>query len=220
MRSLNIITPEVTPEPLAADAPSAEDLRRNEVPQDPGEFEIVLGRRQIAGLSFLGIVLIAVCSSGAYLAGKLVTTRAEAAPKPVLIEPPTPTVNITETAAESVPATPVPATAVAASPVADLKPVVTITPTAASPSDAANPMFAEPIAGAIYIQTGAVEKGMAVMIAEGLRTHGFNAFVAPGPNDKIYRILVGPFGNTQAYQRAREALDQIGLSAFARQYQK
>ena len=36
------------------------------------------------------------------------------------------------------------------------------------------------------------ERGMAMILAEGLRGHGFDSFVAPGPNEKIFRVLIGP----------------------------
>ena len=60
------------------------------------------------------------------------------------------------------------------------------------------PLFADPKNGLVYIQMGAVEKGVSVIFAEGLRKHGLTAFVAPGPNDKIFRVLIGPAAGTLA----------------------
>jgi hypothetical protein len=77
-------------------------------------------------------------------------------------------------------------------------------------------LYAEPIAGQIYIQTAATDRGIATIMAEGIRTHGLPSVVAPGPNEKIFRVLVGPFPNMPAYQHAKEMLDQVGISAFAR----
>ena len=56
---------------------------------------------------------------------------------------------------------------------------------------------------------GAVEKGMATILTEGLRSHGFDAFVAPGPSDKIFRVLIGPLPDPEAFRKAKAAVDAI-----------
>jgi cell division septation protein DedD len=80
------------------------------------------------------------------------------------------------------------------------------------------PLFAEPKAGSVYIQMGAVEKGVSVIFAEGLRRRGLPSFVAPGPSEKIYRVLIGPLPDPAAYVKAKEVVDQIGLATFARRF--
>jgi hypothetical protein len=80
------------------------------------------------------------------------------------------------------------------------------------------PVFADPKAGSVYIQMGAVEKGVAVIFAEGLRKHGLPAFVGPGPSEKIFRVLIGPLADPPAYMKAKDVVDQIGLSTFARRF--
>lgn len=80
------------------------------------------------------------------------------------------------------------------------------------------PLFAEPKSGSVYIQMGAVEKGVAIIFAEGLRKHGLTAFVGPGPSEKIFRVLIGPLPDPAAYVKAKEVVDQIGLSTFARRF--
>jgi cell division septation protein DedD len=81
------------------------------------------------------------------------------------------------------------------------------------------PLFSSTVSQAIYIQVGAVEKGVATVIAEGLRKHALDSFVAPGPTEKTFRVLIGPFPNAEAYQKAQNVVDQIGLASFARRYQ-
>ncbi len=66
---------------------------------------------------------------------------------------------------------------------------------------------------------GALEIGLAVIFVEGLRKHGFNAFVAPGPNPKLFRVLIGPFADHTAYAETLRALGEIDLNTFARRYQ-
>lgn len=82
------------------------------------------------------------------------------------------------------------------------------------------PLYANPQPGALYLQMGAVEKGIAVVLAEGLRRHGFNSIVAPGPSEKIFRVLIGPFASQDDYRRAKAEVDAIDLSTFARRFQK
>jgi cell division septation protein DedD len=81
-------------------------------------------------------------------------------------------------------------------------------------------LFADPIPGARYIQVGSVDRGVAVILAEGLRTRGFNGFIAPGAKNGVYRVLVGPLRTNAEYQRAKEAVDRMGVSTFTRQFDK
>jgi hypothetical protein len=47
--------------------------------------------------------------------------------------------------------------------------------------------------------------------AEGLRTHGLAAFVAAGPNDRIFRVVIGPLPDDTAYQRTQSIVDRTRL---------
>jgi len=80
------------------------------------------------------------------------------------------------------------------------------------------PLFADPKNGSVYIQMGAVEKGVSVIFAEGLRRRGLPAFVAPGPSEKIFRVLIGPLPDPASYVKAKETVDKIGLATFARKF--
>jgi len=154
------------------------------------EFELVLGRRQVASVTFLALMILAVFSGVSFLAGKGISSSKEAVsqPAPLPQPPPAPAIEVTTAPAPLLPPPEV-------------------------------PLFAEPVPKAIYIQMGAVEKGVAVIFAEGLRKRGFDAFVASGPNGKVFRVLIGPFRNAEAYQTAKKAVGDIGLDNFARQYQ-
>ncbi|SRR5579883_16539 len=165
------------------------------------EFEIVLGRRQMASLGLVGAILLAVFSGLFYVIGK------SASPRPVVVQswetvPPPP--PVAETPAPAPAAAPAAAAATTAAP--------------ADPPDAA-PLFAEPQKGALYLQMGAVEKGVAQVWAEGLRTHHLNAFVASGPNEKIFRVLIGPLAGADAYRQAKQTVEDLGLSTFAKRIQ-
>lgn len=177
----------------------AAPLPSNDVPveqtltieEDSQEFEIVVGRRQLAGILFVATVILAVFSAVFYLAGKA------AGPAPKIVE------RIVTVPAPSPAATPAP-------------PAHSADNHSLQPG---GPLFADPQTGALYLQMGAVEKGIAVIFVEGLRSHGMPAFAAPGPNEKIFRVLIGPFPDSDAFQRAKQTVDGIGLSTFARKYQ-
>jgi hypothetical protein len=162
-------------------APKSDEGVRDEEAVD---FEIVLGRRQLASVLFVATVVLVVFSALGYLAGKAIGP----APKTVI-----------ERVVETVPA---PAS----------------TPVGAAAEKPEAPLFAEPKEKMLYLQMGAVEKGIAVVFAEGLRKKGFDAFVAPGPNDHIFRVLIGPMANEEAYQKTRKAAEDLELNTFARRF--
>ena len=72
----------------------------------------------------------------------------------------------------------------------------------------------------VYLQMGAVEKGIAVILTEGLRKRGFQACAAAGPNENVFRVLIGPLPDAEAFQRTKDGLHEIGLSTFVRRYEK
>ena len=57
-----------------------------------------------------------------------------------------------------------------------------------------------------------------MFIVEGLRAHGFTAFVAPGPDQKTFRVLVGPFANQDDYKRTKAEVDAIDVTTFTQQF--
>jgi len=185
------------------------------------ETEIVLGRRQVASLSFVVVVALAVASGASYLAGKAAAgktpapTRAEQSQVP----PPPPLAVATPAEAKAAPVQPAPAKAVA-----------NATPTSESPgvqaliaSDAAVPadesVFGEPVPGSLYIQVGAMDRGPAMILTASLRKRGFDAVTARGPSATIFRVLVGPYKSLPDYQNAKEAIAQMGITAFGRSTQ-
>jgi cell division septation protein DedD len=149
--------------------------------------------------------MIAVCSGASYLTGKAMSVREESALPVIQLEQP------------PAAAAPVIEATIAPVPVAQLQSPIA---SPVTPKPAAEvPLFARTVPQAIYIQVGAVEKGVATVIAEGLRKHALDSFVAPGPTEKTFRVLIGPFPNAEAYQKAQNVVDQIGLASFARRYQ-
>ena len=179
---------------LLSEGPALEaDASRPET--ETAEFEFVLGRRQAASVGLVVTVLVAVFSGVSYTIGKTMS------PAPAM------SAGVASQAA----AAPVPA------PLPVVEATIAPGPLPLGTSD--GPLFAEPVPGAIYLQIGAVEKGVAQLWAEGLRTHGLHAFVASGPSERIFRVLVGPFRDQPAYQAAKKMVDDLGLTNFAKRIQ-
>jgi len=166
------------------------------------EFEIVLGRAQIASWLFVGVIAVAICSSLTYLAGERIAAD-NAAALSIPAPPPPPPAPALPTGSQAV----------------EL-PQASIMATQKAAQSPAAPLFAQPEMGKVYIQIGAVERGMAMLLAEGLRTHGFDSFVAPGPNDKIFRVLIGPLPDPAAFRQAMLTVNALDLANFARKYQR
>jgi cell division septation protein DedD len=189
-----------------------------EAGEKSGEYEIVLGRRQIASLLFIAIVLAVVFSAVSYLAGRT------AGAKPLkLAAAPSPAATSTPPAPAATPgpgATPAPGATPVIEATTSVLPAEPALPILKRDNKPEPPMFAEPLPGAVYLQMGAVDKGMAMVFAAGLRKYGFDSFVAPGPSEKIFRVLIGPLPDPDSFRRAKAAVDAIDLGTFARRYQK
>jgi cell division septation protein DedD len=171
---------------------------------ETSDYEVVLGRSQIASWLFVGLIAVAVSSSLAYLLGETIgvkkTARASAVTRA---------------------ATPIPAAPAAATSAPIPEASILVPPPIAKPSSvAAAPLFAEPETGKVYLQIGAVERGMAMLLAEGLRSHGFDSFVAPGPHENLFRVLIGPLPDPQTFRQAMAAVEALDLAVYARKYQK
>jgi len=181
------------PAPPQPVAPAAEPpVLEEELAEDaaPEEFEFVLGRRQVASLLFVSTIVLVVFVAVAYLAGKASVPKQIAAPAVADLPntPPAPIVVKQE----------------ASPPAPSLGPEP--------------PIYADPKVGAVYIQIGVVDKGIAEVLAEGLRRKGLPGFVAPGPTAKEFRVLIGPLPDPKSFIATKDAVDRIGLNTFARRY--
>jgi cell division septation protein DedD len=177
-------------QPSADNLPEISEITEIETEAEKPEFEIVLGRLQVASLLFVGTVVLVIFSAAAYLAGRASVPPTQ--PKQVVETPPAPKIPMLE---------------------------ATLTKAPPAPKKTEGPVFGEPIKGAIYLQMGAVDEGIAALLVEGLRYRGFHAFAAPGPNDKIFRVLIGPFPDAESFNIAREAIHAIGVFTFVRKYE-
>ncbi len=102
--------------------------------------------------------------------------------------------------------------------VAEVKPIVGPSPTAAvANSDDAIPMIT-PQNGERYIQVGALDNDATRRYVQRLRNEKFEPHVAPGPKPELLRILLGPFDNPGALDATKAQLQTEGIDSFVRKY--
>lgn len=222
---------------------------------DEGEFELILGNRQLLSVFFIVVVLLGVFFTMGYIVGKNSVTATELAGRksdPVMVDPSRPSPQ-SESRPSPVPAvkpadlgelgsSPAPAATtpvdppVVERPVAEKpveapretkaperpKPVETkpevkpeVKPEAKAPPPAPARAAAGgvviPAAGQQFLQVVATSKPDAEIIADVLRRKGFSSAVVPGPNDKVFRVVVGPLADASTISRTRSELEAAGF---------
>jgi cell division septation protein DedD len=76
----------------------------------------------------------------------------------------------------------------------------------------------QPEAGRTYLQVVSVAKPQAEALAEVLAKRGFRAFVAPGPDERTFRVLVGPAADLSDVGKLKSELEAVGMKPFVKKY--
>lgn len=184
---------------------------------DDGEFELILGNKQLLSVFFIVIILLGVFFTMGYIVGRNSgppDTAKRAAPAEGTAPARTDGQSAMPPAAATV-----------------LEPVTTKTepvPAAEAPKfprkepievTAVTRSVEQPIPGQIYIQVLAVAKPEAEVLVDVLAKKGFKALVAAGPNDKIFRVLVGPAKDAADAGKLKGDLEQAGFRlAFPKKF--
>jgi len=201
-------------------------MRNNET----GEFELVVGDRQLLSAFFIVVLLCAVAFAMGYVvgqnapkSGKVVAETASPAqpvtaqdgrPQP-LAPAPAPQTNpaaAAETAAAKgeTPAAPQPTTQPAQG---SEPPKPAEQPPAPQPAPAASStgiVAADALPPGNFWQVMAVSESTADMMRTTLKDHGFNVLLTPGSKGLI-RVLVGPYPDTAALGKAKTELETAGM---------
>jgi len=201
---------------------------------DDGEFELILGNRQLISVFVIVVVLLAVFFSMGYIVGRnsspTETARSEK-PKPdaessgnpdaAPSETPSPSASEPANPPASEPAPEVTKPAQAPPPPAPAKPEPIRkeappkpSPVTSPPAPTGAPVHAaaagEP-AGGQYWQVVATARPDAEIIAEALGKKGFHVVLAPAPKEGIYRVLVGPLRDAATQAQIRTGLESAGF---------
>lgn len=181
---------------------------------EDGEFELILGNRQLLSVFFIVVILLGVFFTMGYIVGRnsgtltadVATTPAPDS-KPQVVEPPA---KITEPA----PAPPAPTETAPQQPTKEPEPA----PEPPKPEKVkAEPVRSggHPAAGQTYLQLAATSKHEADIMVDVLRKKNFKAMAAeidekPG----TFRVLVGPITDTTA-NKMRADLQGAGFPGNA-----
>jgi cell division septation protein DedD len=181
-------------------------MRNNET----GEFELIVGNRQLLSGFFIVVLLFAVAFAMGYVVGqnspRSAKVMAETATPPMTAPDGRPSAS-TAAAPPVQPPAPTPSDAPPATAAAPPEPVThPVREPEPAPAAAAAP------AGS-YWQVMAVAQPDADVIAKTLKDKGFPASLSPGPNN-LMRVLVGPYSDTQSMGKAKTDLENAGFHPF------
>jgi len=199
-------------------------MRNNET----GEFELIVGNRQLLSGFFIVVLLFAVAFAMGYVVGQnsprsakgaaettaATTTpptaggRPQPAPNPPPPEPQEPAAAPAETTAPA---------AAAEAPKKEQPPPQPETKPAKEPERQAStsdiPMLTElPGPSGSFWQVVALDQPNAEVIAGALKKKGFNAFLSPGTKG-LFRVMVGPYADTAAMGKAKTYLANAGFNS-------
>ncbi len=201
---------------------------------EEGEFELILGNRQLISVFLIVVVMLGVFFSMGYVVGRnsapsAATTEARAGKTTADTHPPDSTSPDGSTSAEP---TQPSANTSADQPPAETPPSITQPekPAAAAPAPKPAPAAKEPkakpspaspapehaavasqIAPGQYWQVVATARPDAEIIAEALAKKGFHAVLAPAPKDGVFRVLVGPLADAPTQAQTRTNLESAGF---------
>jgi len=190
---------------------------------DEGEFELVLGNRQLLSGFFIIVVLFGLFFTMGYIVGRHSSPASGNTASAVSQEPaPTPSNPSSGPApgqAEVVveqakPETPEPATGTrpATAPPVTPQPTVTRrTETSASASEVSEP------GPGVYLQVAAPKRSAAAGVVESLKNKSITAVLAPGPNEETVRVLVGPL-DSASIGKMKMDLESAGFKPFTKKY--
>jgi hypothetical protein len=192
---------------------------------DDGEFELILGNRQLISVFLIVVILLGVFFSMGYIVGRnsapvIAETGHEtkfsarpADPAPVETakapENPAPEVAGAERGGGTHVAKDVPEASAAPPPApAAIAEKPKPSPRGATTAPAA--VSGDPTPGE-YWQVVATARPDAEIITEALAKKGFHAVMAPAPKDGVFRVLVGPMRDAGAQAQTRTALEAAGF---------
>jgi cell division septation protein DedD len=206
--------------------------------REDGEFELILGNKQLLSVLFIVIVLLGVFFAMGFLAGRSTGPSASAAvqnkpqPQPIVLdsngkaseaepepaavksEPQTkpPAGEPAATKVPEPPPAPVQEAPKKSAPPPEPKPTkVAEAPKPAPVSASAGGFVENPPAGT-YLQAAATRRADAEVMLAYLSKGGLRGYVAPSPKSpELFRVLVGPLPSNEAVADARTKLEGLGI---------
>jgi DedD protein len=194
-----------------------------------GEFELVLGNRQLFSVLGIVVILLGIFFAMGFFAGKSVgQASANSATRP--IEQPPLVVDSPQNApAATAPASAAPAAAEpVATPDKDAASKVEEKQPSNDTTEAVSPKKQEPVpakpapskgsdqvvkpAPGAYLQVASTRLSEAQSLSALLRKHQFHVVLAESPKGELVRVLVGPFSSAEATTEARAKLKSLDIA--------
>jgi cell division protein FtsN len=205
---------------------------------DDGEFELVLGNKQLLSVFFIMVVLLGVFFAMGYIAGRNSAPGASDAAKKadtgkaIVVDNPQRTSAMPEAGTPaSQPAQAATDAGTPSQPVAGSQPPAQQEPPPAEPvpaspapkpappkQAASAPQVAEPEPGKAYLQVVATARPEAELIAGTLSRRGYKTQLAPVPNAPTFRVLVGPLKDAAEIASTRADLEKAGFKPIVRRF--
>jgi cell division protein FtsN len=212
---------------------------------EDGEFELLVGNKQLLSIVVALVAVMGVVFSMGYLLGRSGSTGETAA---AAVTPPSAngqgrpeaagrqSPSAAQVANNSLPpgGVQVPDAGTGTSPVAQLaaeppaappqqqetRPAVVPAKAPEPPQPSAPPQSAEgPAPGETYLQVGAVKKPQAEALVEVLKKKGFRAIISPVTvNGEVYRALVGPVTGASDLARTKSELQRAGIPCIVKRF--
>jgi len=178
-------------------------------------------QKQVALYAFLAFFVAVIGCSVWYMVSRRASTPPPpSAPKEVVAAQPVPAVVEPPKTAAVTPASPAPAKTEPVAPAAVASTTAPPPPPAPLPPRA-TPLpqgFEQPEPNRAYLQVGSLERGVAEVIAQGLRTRGIQTTIAPGVTPIVSRIIVGPFESSADMEAVNKHLNGLGFRPFPRRF--
>ena len=189
---------------------SSATMPRNETSELEGhEFELVLGNKQLLSVFFIVVILLGIFFTMGYVVGRN-SAPVDAARK---AEP-----YDRQNAPSAMPTASAPAPRETPAVVSEAPAPRAAEPAARKPIEIPPVTVSQPQAGMTYLQVLAVAKPEAEVLAEVLAKKGFHALVAPGPNEKVFRVLVGPAKDATDIGKLKTDLETAGFKPIVKKY--
>lgn len=188
---------------------------------DEGEFELILGNRQLISVFLIVVILLGVFFSMGYIVGRnsapLEARNVQPAAKPIVVEPPvraatkdTEQPPPIEPAPQAAPEKPAPKPVVEEKKELEKPPPPAPAPEKRSPSPATSASVDAPPSGR-YWQVVSTGRHEAEIISGAIARKGMKSLVAPAPKEGYYRVLVGPLADPADIAKTRADLEAAGF---------
>lgn len=191
--------------------------------REEGEFELILGNRQLLSVLFIVVVLLGVFFAMGFLAGRSTSGAAakggSETEAPRVVEPVSAGVKHPAEAQAAETVIPPAATGStgaekqetkAAS--AELPPPPPV-PAAAKAAPAGSGGFIESPPAGTYLQAAATRREDAMSMLSLLKQDGLAGYVTPSPKPEMFRVLIGPLTGNESIAEAREKLANRGIKS-------